>query len=396
MFAVNLFVVCALQILVGSGAQPSSAFIGISGSGKTTIINNYCGAHLETGNGATRTTSEEALVECNGNNFYDTVGLFDLADGEHAENAYHRGLERLLNFLNGKSIARIYLVTMSTYEKDTARVIEQVDLLRSLMNPLIPWTTIVNCYNGPCSTDDEPEFIHLLKAVTDEYLEVISPHEVPLPKNFFPPPSTSFQVSLPENWRDLMVGDIKTLRDNIEAEARRNCDSYVARIRSAKLELASSPVCSEPMCVPSDCSTLPSCGHPTCPHYPCAQRSECKRYRRREYQCHCKNIPFGSLLCSTCHEDIYEEDQGCLNAVADCEQQRGERCTQHNRIYSTCTSNRNTQCAELTNAYDSCATSRRNRCTAISLLRNQSLQKVMNDLSHPYSICISKFAYAPL
>ena len=106
-----------LSAVATAAAEPTTLYVGVMGSGKTSIIANLCDADLATGNGMFSTTPEMQAVPCHGQTRLDTAGLLHTTEGD-SDNGFYRGLLALLESLEGKELGRIYVVTMSSQTKN--------------------------------------------------------------------------------------------------------------------------------------------------------------------------------------------------------------------------------------------------------------------------------------
>lgn len=364
--------------------KPTSIFIGVSGDGKSTIVGNLCDVNLLTGDGAERTTTEAEIVDCVDQVRIDTVGLLDVRSDD-TENAYFRGLDGLLNFMLHKEVGHIYLVSMSTHRKDYGRILEQVEVIKSLVNPLIPWTTVINCYEGICpsSKGGYSDFHSHLNKLTDDVIEVASPHEIPISKRLFPAPKVNYEIGLTSDFHEkIALDNIKTLRDNMTKLARGKCDEV-----KQLLETNSKFECPLEQCIAVNCDTLAQCPSASCPDYPCASRDSCNFHRRESYNCG---------LFHTCHRDIHWTDGNCLRLISECEAARSEHCAKHAAKVENCAKSRQSDCAELATLHQKCVLNRDSNCTELHRGHIATRKAVIDKHRDMYDQCVVKFGYQSL
>lgn len=369
--------------------------IGLSGVGKTTIVNKLCGREMAPAaspqNGIKASTVLVEEVVCGDQTMVDAVGLMHMTEGVAIEDAYFAGLSELLTYMDGKKVGRIYVVADSTYMKDIGRVIEQVDFLKSAVNPLIPWTGVVNCFHGICQSalpqESRAEFFSLLAERVENVVEVVSPNVQPVSKALFPTPGAYFPVNLPLDWQSLLHNTkISSLRDAMMEKARAQCDVLQGAVRSAQSAVFH---CDSAQCSAFDCSAFPECPPPTCPDFHCPSDGECKRHRREAYRCHFMNT-------GTCHRDHHWDDQDCLRAARECRQRRTDGCNNYNAVRNDCMVNRDRSCDAQKAAHAVCVEARARDCAARSREHDRAKEAVLSQHRPQYERCVLALGYPAL
>jgi hypothetical protein len=344
----------------GTAQKPISIVIGLAGAGKSTIIGNVCEVDLYSDNGIFAATQEEKVVDCGDQILVDTCGLQHLKDKDApVENAFHDGLERLLSFMDGKSIGRIYVVTSSSHMRDTsARVLEQVDFLKSFVNPMIPWTAVINCFEGICpSTLDPkrvPKFFSALKEKTDDNFEISSPHLQPVDKTLFRAPSTIYSIDLPADWRErIKPHDIAGIRENMKAKAIAACQAHQSAFLAASNAIKDH-VCTLEECPTVNCAMLAACPDSVCTIPRCGNNDQCRTSKTTTHK------EYLGLSKSTTTEE--GTDVTCIDAITQCNTARAKACDKQLEVITECNNERSAQCLKHKDSSRECNTKRTDNC----------------------------------
>lgn len=358
----KLFLSVLALLISSSNAKPINLILGLAGTGKSTTIGNVCGVKLFVDNDIHAATTEALAVDCGDQVFVDTCGLIHLAKGKPiVENAFHDGLELLLAYMDGKEIGRIYLMIGSNYMRDYGRLLEQVDFLKSVVNPLIPWTAVINCMDGVCPSSLPPERVNkilpLLIQKAEKSIEVNAPKLTPADKVLFPVPKTTFKVNLPDNWRELIKKhDIDSIRANMAEKAVASCKEHQNAFIAASSAIKDHQ-CSVPVCAVVDCEALSTCPPFSCNVAECGNNETCRTTKTSKKSCG----TFGEKNCQTVETGM---DASCLDAITVCNTARAKSCATQLESVTKCNENRTTQCVSLQNTHTDCNTQRTTDCTA--------------------------------
>lgn len=373
------FVVMFVLVSTASAqaTEPVVMVMGLSGEGKTTTINNLCGTSRRASSSMSSTTTVEEMteiVDCGYMQVYDMVGLGDIPPGESIENAVHRGLEKTLSFIDGKNIGHIYFVTSTSYNRDHSRLIEQVQFIKGIMNPMTKWTVVINCFNGACPSDNKAtpltEFLEVLSEIIPNFVEVRSPHMLPVDKALFPAPVTGYMTNLPPDWRERIAAyDTNSLRVRSSAEAIANCkehqDAYVAASEAIK-----NHSCRIDACVPTDCPSLDDCPSSDCPAPDCATHDTCQRKTTTT-----KNSWVPGSKKTTVTE---QTDTDCLRAITACNDARSEACVAHTEKTMECNEKFSTECLKHQKSHQECTSVRAEKCETERKTTVEALNAVMD------------------
>jgi hypothetical protein len=318
------------------------------------------------------TTSEDMLepIDCGDQIVHDTVGLLDIPKGETIENAFYRGLEKILSFMEGKEFGHIYFVTKSCYEKDYGRVLEQVKFLRRIVNPLIPWSAVINCYNGKCPSTEapnkRPEFQKLLKELIDHTIEVWGEHVDP---TLFPSPKTAYSLNLPTDWRELIrAWNIDELRRRVTDEAVSSCQAHLQAYTDAS-EAISSYTCTTPACQMVQCEW--KCSDPLCDLPLCASSSDCLRTT--------VTTDKELLGLSSTKSETTALDESCLRALTACNSERADKCILLSQEATACREAASSNCRKHQANLEACQDNRAKVCLREEEEMDRRLRGVMSE-----------------
>lgn len=375
-----------------TAGKPVTIFVGLSASGKSSIVGSNCDANLRTSSNMDSTTNVEEmnrLLECGGRPTYDTVGLGDIPKGESIENAMHRGLEKVLSFLDGKNIGHIYFVTSSSYMREGSRLLEQVQVIQGMLDPRTKWTVVINCFNGLCPSEDNTantEFLQELTKIIPNFVEVRNPHKEPVNRALFPAPVTGYTTNLPPNWREIIEGyNIDTLRIRTTDEAIANCkdhqDAYVAASEAIKND-----VCSVESCVPTECKP-DVCPSMECPHPLCHTADTCKR---REVSKNSGLLGVVDKILGSTRVETTSMDSDCLDAITTCNVARSASCREHTAHVMQCNAANSEDCLNHQSSHQNCVLQRSVLCEAEKAAVNDIMSAVMAE-HDPYVQDCQKF-----